>query len=361
MKASMSVRLLRTKLHRLFVFTVLLWLALTFAATASGAAPPRSVTLVYFRGEFTAEGALLEWQTATELNTAGFRIERSTAADGPFSQLNEIGIVPAQGGATSGATYAVTDTTATAGQTLWYRLVEIEFNNSEHELETISLTSGATPTATLEGIATDESDDGDDTPVPTSSAATNTPPASPTATSGAPTNTPSAPGANPTATVSDTGTTRPTFTPGATIERSTVVSPVGGGGISNAAEPTAVTGATALAQATGGYPGPVPTGATGAEGYPGGDILATPSIAAPAGSSPAGAPVSGTSFPNAGNGRTVGAGNGAGQSGEDQDEQSANLGRILLWVGFTVALLVFIAGAFFSIILSTRKQRHDAP
>ena len=338
---------------------LLLLVAATVAVEIVVASPARSVSLVYFRGEITSNGALLEWQTATELNTAGFRIERSASAEGPFLNLDEIGVVAAQGGATSGATYEVTDTTATTNQIIWYRLLEIEVNNSEHELDTISLNSGATPTATLEGIATDDSGNGDDEPQPTSNATSSTPQASPSATSGAPTSTPADGGTNTTATAAVTPATLPAGTPGATVDNGTTVRQVGGGGDDGATSPTAVTRTSALAQATGGYPGPDPTESVDTEGYPGSDLGATATVTSTAGSYPAGVPASGTPSLNSGNDRTVGAGNGAGQNGENQSEQSANLGRILLWIGFAAALLIFIAGAFFSIIISTRKQRHD--
>lgn len=324
---------------------------------AAIAAPSLSVTLNYFRGESVAEGAHLEWQTSTELDTAGFRISRATNAGGPFQELGEIGFIEARGGPVSGDTYEALDTTVVSGLTYWYRLIEIEQNSNEHVLRTATVTIGNEPTATLEAVAT--SDDGgngeneeDTQPGPSNPTATATPSPSPGATNQAPTNTP-----RPT-----TATPAVSPTPDDDGDRALEASSVGDA--VDAAAPTTNRQPTAVAQVTEAYPEP-PADVTPEESYPGDppEIETTPVLtetteteesypAPPANETvPAG--------PAAAGDNVVGSVPEADQSTENQPQQSGSLSRVLLWLGFGAALIIFIAGAVFSILLSTRKQRQD--
>jgi len=331
------------------IYFRLLWttlLVLVCFAAVANAAPRVSVTLTYFRGESSPEGARLEWQTATELDTAGFRIARASSADGPYADLAEIGILPAQGSATSGSTYEALDATATSGQTYWYKLIEIEYSGSENELQVVSLAIGAAPTATIEGIATTDGDN--NTPEPTESTAGNTPTPSPTGTLPLVTNTPraTATGApvNPTTVVS----------PEPTPDDATVLRPPG-----DVADSTSTRQPVAIAQATEGYPGAAATDVAPGDAYPDpdDDQVSTPTLEPTIEDYPPGMPLTDTrTGPASMFENTVGTTAEGGQTNETQSQQSSNLGRILLWVGFVAALLIFIGGAVFSILLSTRKQ-----
>lgn len=338
---------------RILLITTKVVLLVSCLAALIGAAPPASVTLVYFRGQYGQDGTHLEWQTATELSTAGFRLRRAPQASGPFVDLQEIGMVAGQGSATSGHTYNVIDETTTEGQTYWYRLVEVEYDNSEHDLETIGLFTGATPTATIEAIPT--TGDGGDEP-----ASTNTPPASPTATPSAPAN--ATPTAQPTS-APPTNTPPPTLAALPTMNSDPAVEDeprsVGNGGLAQAAEPTV------LAQATAGYPQPQTTEPLPESDYPGPAETATSPQPAPTlgqpnlGYPPEASPPSNVA-PFGVNPDNVVGGATSEPSAESSPAQSSTLGRVLLWVGFLAALLLFIAGVFFSIILSTRtRQRPD--
>ncbi|MFW6068312.1 MAG: hypothetical protein ACOC9E_01875 [Chloroflexota bacterium] len=358
--------MLGMRFHLLLAPLLALLLIGTGLSRIATAAPPLSVTLNYFRGESGAEGAHLSWQTATELDTAGFRLSRASDAGGPFQELGEIGFIEAQGGPVSGDTYEALDTTVVSGQTYWYRLIEIEQNSDEHVLDTTELTIGNEPTATLDAVATsddgdDDGNEGDTQPGTGNPTATGTPSPSPSpdATNPAPTNTPRP------ATATPTVSRQASPTPDQDGDGAEEARPVGDA--VEAAAPTTNGQPTAVAQVTEAYPEPPSADATPEEGYPGGppeeDFEATPVLtetteteesypAAPANettpSGPAGA-----------GDNVVGSAPEADEGTENQTQQSGNISRVLLWLGFVAALIIFIAGAVFSILLSTRKQRQD--
>jgi hypothetical protein len=74
----------------------------------------------------------IEWETETELDTAGFNIYRSERADGEYTRINER-IIPSQSDAVSGAIYLYIDDNVERGKTYYYRLEDIEFDNSSQQ------------------------------------------------------------------------------------------------------------------------------------------------------------------------------------------------------------------------------------
>ncbi|WBA40928.1 right-handed parallel beta-helix repeat-containing protein [Hymenobacter canadensis] len=79
------------------------------------------VTLTSFRAACAAGGVLVSWQTATELNNAGFEVQRSL--DG--TQFRPIAFVAGTGTSSSGRSYSLT-TDATAPSTAYYRLHQLD-------------------------------------------------------------------------------------------------------------------------------------------------------------------------------------------------------------------------------------------
>jgi len=69
----------------------------------------------------------VEWETATELDTAGFFLYRSQSPDGDFQPVNEQ-IIDSQGSAVSGAAYSYVDHDVEPGQTYYYVLEEVQTN-----------------------------------------------------------------------------------------------------------------------------------------------------------------------------------------------------------------------------------------
>ena len=104
-----------------------------------------SVTLNYFRAAWQAdlETVVITWQTATELNTVGFIVQRSTSPTTGFVDITEM--VPAVGDLLSGWTYdAVVDDPLelTIGVTYWYRLVVINTSPPNDEIPPVAVLAG---------------------------------------------------------------------------------------------------------------------------------------------------------------------------------------------------------------------------
>ena len=78
---------------------------------------------------------MIEWTTATEINTAGFYIYRSETPDGEFELINGDNLIQSQGSATSGATYQYEDQNVQAGRSYYYVLEEIEFDATRNRYD----------------------------------------------------------------------------------------------------------------------------------------------------------------------------------------------------------------------------------
>ncbi len=77
----------------------------------------------------------VQWETATELETAGFNLYRGTSAEDISFLMNQDGIIASRGEALSGAAYTFTDNSVEAGQTYFYLIEEIENNGSVKRYE----------------------------------------------------------------------------------------------------------------------------------------------------------------------------------------------------------------------------------
>jgi len=91
---------------------------------------PTAVTLARFEAAAQAEGILIEWETATEMDNLGFNLYRSTAVDGEYIQLNEA-LIPAQNpGAVFGSVYTWLDEGVTPGVTYFYKLEDVDIEGN---------------------------------------------------------------------------------------------------------------------------------------------------------------------------------------------------------------------------------------
>jgi hypothetical protein len=70
---------------------------------------PLLVELASFTATPSQNGILLEWETASEIDHAGFHIWRSGSAEGTYTQITDA-LIPAEGGPSMGAVYAYEDT-----------------------------------------------------------------------------------------------------------------------------------------------------------------------------------------------------------------------------------------------------------
>ncbi|MDH7487841.1 MAG: hypothetical protein QHJ81_16400 [Anaerolineae bacterium] len=103
----------------------------TFAMTVSsfsdftGGSDPLLIMLASFTATPLAGAVLLEWETASEMDVAGFNIWRSASPDGMYVKLNSA-LIPARGSPTRGARYTYTDADIVPGTVYWYRLEEVD-------------------------------------------------------------------------------------------------------------------------------------------------------------------------------------------------------------------------------------------
>lgn len=88
----------------------------------------------------------VEWTTATEQNTAGFQLYRSTTADGDFVLITTE-FIPGQGTASSGSRYTFVDTEIIPGETYYYLLEEIENDNTSNRYANDIISGRALPVA----------------------------------------------------------------------------------------------------------------------------------------------------------------------------------------------------------------------
>ncbi|KPA12539.1 hypothetical protein MHK_007253, partial [Candidatus Magnetomorum sp. HK-1] len=92
---------------------------------------------------------LIQWNTTTEIDTAGFFLRRSETNDGPYVSITE-NLIPSQGNAFSGESYSYIDSQLEPGKIYHYQLVEIDNNN----VETIHSINNNTTRETEDGTET---------------------------------------------------------------------------------------------------------------------------------------------------------------------------------------------------------------
>ena len=69
---------------------------------------------------------IVEWETATEIDTIGFNVTRAESRDGPWIKLNDSLIPSKSPGGIIGASYEFVDDTAVPGITYYYCLDDID-------------------------------------------------------------------------------------------------------------------------------------------------------------------------------------------------------------------------------------------
>jgi len=83
------------------------------------------IELVSFTAEAEEDVAVtLTWETATEVDNAGFNIYRSRLRDGEYKKINDT-LIPAKGDATTGASYRYEDAPPARG-TFYYKLEDVD-------------------------------------------------------------------------------------------------------------------------------------------------------------------------------------------------------------------------------------------
>lgn len=106
---------------------------------------PTAITLASFEAVPQADGILVTWETALELDNVGFNLYRSTAVNGDYIRLNDT-LIPSQApGSVLGAVYTWLDTDISPDQTYYYKLEDIDVHGASTLTEPVSTTFIATP------------------------------------------------------------------------------------------------------------------------------------------------------------------------------------------------------------------------
>ena len=93
---------------------------------------------LYHRPEVT-----INWETESELNTAGFHILRASSPEGDFTRITDQLIPPAED-PLSGDEYTYRDVNVEAGNTYYYKLEEVETTGStnQYDLDPVTVQGG---------------------------------------------------------------------------------------------------------------------------------------------------------------------------------------------------------------------------
>jgi len=86
------------------------------------------------------QGVTINWETASEVNTAGFNIYRSESPDGPWEKINKE-LIPPSEDPVRGGKYQFEDTHAEPGKTYYYQLEEVELTGKTTRFDPIQLES----------------------------------------------------------------------------------------------------------------------------------------------------------------------------------------------------------------------------
>lgn len=150
-----------------------------------------AVRLTYFTPTPGDRRIDLQWETASEIGSAGFYVQRSQQSDSGYVEISDF--IPVTGEGLTGSVYNFSDTGLTNGTTYYYKLKAINSDQSSELHGPVSATAGTSSVATSTSTPT---------PTPTR---TSTPTATATPTQ------------SPTATITSTATR--TFTPAPTTTR----------------------------------------------------------------------------------------------------------------------------------------------
>lgn len=89
---------------------------------------PTAIELASFTTEAGVGSVTLAWETATEMDNAGFNLHRAIAPNGPYTQINDA-LIAAQGGPASGVAYSLVDQGLAPG-TYYYTLEDVDYSGA---------------------------------------------------------------------------------------------------------------------------------------------------------------------------------------------------------------------------------------
>lgn len=334
---------------------------------------PTAVSIASFDVIPLNNAVRIEWETGSELGTAGFRIKRAAAGGNEeyLDYVGDNGFIAGEGGVAIGSSYSVTDDQVQNGDVYTYILVEVENSGNEIDQERETVTVGIPPTNTpvvIGGGTGGSNATATATPRTTAQTATATATTQAQSTNAAattpPTNTPSSfvtitpnpaqpaatatPNSNTTSSQpgnSSTNSTAPaTATTNTSVNEDNTRSTTSGVTEALAQEETTeeTEAVEIAAQTEGTYPGTTPTATavsnTSTETYPNNTVIGN---------------VTNTPVPVIGSAQETE----SEQTSNSDNSGSSTQGRVFLWLGFIVALLIFATGLIGSILLFARKSK----
>jgi len=101
-----------------------------------------AVTLVSFEAEGIDGKVILTWETASELDNAGFFIQRSNSETGTYQRVSFF--ISSMGDDVVGAQYYFEDDEVTNGVTYWYKLEALDYSQNADFYGPIAVTPGST-------------------------------------------------------------------------------------------------------------------------------------------------------------------------------------------------------------------------
>ena len=105
---------------------------------------------IYF---ITHPAVVIEWSTASELDTVGFNLYRSEDKNGDFQIVNH-DLIPASNDALVGGNYSFRDASVKAGHTYYYLVEDVDSQGAVNRNGPIQVTSetGGIPELVLSGL-----------------------------------------------------------------------------------------------------------------------------------------------------------------------------------------------------------------
>lgn len=133
------------------IVIIILMAALSLASNEAQARQTLNIGLTRFEAVPLDNAVRLEWDTETELGTAGYRLKRGQ--NGSFSYLYQSDgsspqFINSEGGPSLGASYSIVDETAVNGEVYTYQLIEVTVDGSETVQASRTVTTGLVPTNT---------------------------------------------------------------------------------------------------------------------------------------------------------------------------------------------------------------------
>ena len=144
-----------TTTKALFLLAIAAFLLFPQANHCSATVPFNTIIeLSYFNASSLNGQVKLTWETASEIDNAGFNLYRAETDNGEYAKIND-SLIPAEGSSTQGTAYEFVDTGVQNGKTYYYKLESINLSGNSELFGPTSVTlSSSTSTTTTTQLST---------------------------------------------------------------------------------------------------------------------------------------------------------------------------------------------------------------